>query len=243
MTAKKEIELSSDVKDLLEAISNPDAAKSVDLEAVKSLMDTLGLAVVAKGISEAKERISRKSEVAKYASSTKLNKDDAKAIREFVKAFEKAPIIDAENPRALDQEEKDALVEVELTRRKVEDIVKGLYQRDRDTGLNHLTFVNDGDPYAVGNIVSVKHGYKVAVHKTERVGAPNYAALKEVVDEEVWKEIVSEEVSVTYTVDENKVAQAMAEGKITLDQFAALVPEKKISRVFSVKPLKEGDKV
>lgn len=243
MTAKKkDIELSEDVKAILEAISSGDTS-SVPLDAVKSLVDSLGLAVVSKGISESKERISRKSEVVKYAEVDKLDKEDLKAIREFAKAVEKAPIIDAIEPRALTQDEKDALIEVELVRRKVEDINKGLYARDRSTGLNHLTFINDGDPYAVGEIVSVKHGHKATVHNTERVGVPNYAALKEVVDEDVWKEIVSEEVTTTYTVDETKVAQAMAEGKITLEQFAALVPEKKISRVFSVKALKPGDEV
>jgi ribosomal protein S13 len=196
----------------------------------------MGLSVVAKGVSEAKSRVVRKDEVVKYSKATQLDKEDLKAIREFAKSVDKAPVI--EDPRALTLEEQEAWIEVEVNRRKVEDINEGLKDRDRSALFNHFSFTT-GDPYAEGTIVSLKHGMKGVAYNSERTGKPNYEALKDVLPEEVWKEIVN----VTYEVDEEKIAQAMVEGKITMDQFSALVPEKKIIRNFTVKPLKEGDSV
>lgn len=235
------IELPDETKALLEAMASGDVSK-VDPAALQKLMGDLGMKAVSAGISEAKTRVTRRDEVAKYSKATALSQEDKDAISEFEAAVAKAPqLLDAEEMRPLSSEEQEALVEVEMCRRKVEDISKGLYERDRTTAFNHLTFTNDGDPYAVGEIRSLKHGMKVSVYNSERVGSPNYAALQELVDEDTWNDLTDEVI--TREVNEEKVAKALAEGNITMEQFASLIPEKKTVRNFTLKAIKEGESV
>jgi hypothetical protein len=242
MPAKKKetsIEVSAEKQALIEAITSGNT-DGVSLDAVKELLDSLGMAAVAKGIQGVKT--SRIEVVRKWLTATELSEDEKKSIESLPEVIGTTPIFTSESDvRDFSQDEVDTMVNELATMRPVEDIVKGRREALRQTAFNIVTLRNENEPNADGDLVSLKYGKKVSVTHSTRKGEPNYEALKEVVDEEVWKEIVSEQVTVSYAVDEEKLAAALGAGKVTLEQFAALVPEEKVSRVFTLKDLKEGD--
>jgi uncharacterized protein (DUF2384 family) len=244
MPAKKKsdaIEVSKEKQDLINAIATGNT-EGVDLSAVQDLLDALGMKAVAKGIQGVKT--SRVEVQRRWLTATELSEDERKSIERLPEVIGSTPIFTSEEDvRDFTQAEVDSMVQEMDTMRPVQDIVEGRRQALRSTAFDIITLRNGDDPNATGDLSSPKHGKKITVGKQVRKGEPNYEALKQVVDEEVWKAIVSEEVTVTYKVDEEKLAEALGDGRVTLEQFAALVPEEKVSRVFSLKDLKEGDAV
>lgn len=238
---KAEIELSSEKQALIEAIATGNT-DGVDLAAVQELLGSLGLAAVAKGVQVAKT--SRIQVKRRWESATELSDEEKGKIDRLVEVLGKTPIFTTEDEvRDFNQAEVDQLVEELDTMYPVADIVEGRRQALRQTAFNIITLRNDGDAFATGDLKSPKNGKKVAVTKQVRRSEPDYTRLKDMVDEDVWKDLVSEEVTVTYLVDEEKIATALADGRITFDQFVALVPEEKVTRVFSLKDMKEGEPI
>lgn len=236
-----DIELSEDKQALIQAIATGNT-EGVSLDALHELLDSMGLKGVAKGVQGAKT--SRIEKVRRWLTATELDPEEKATIEKLPEIIGKAPIITSEDEvRDFKQPEIDLMVEEMVTLRPTEDIIEGRRQAIRSTTFNLVTLRNGDDPYAVGDLVSTKFNKKLSVTKQVRKGEPNYEALKAVLPDKVWKAIVTEEVTVSYKVDEEKLTQALGEGKVTMEQFASLIPEEKTSRVFSLKDLKEGEAV
>lgn len=223
---------------LLKAIATGDAS-NVDLDLVKQLMDSLGLSVVAQGLSAVKG--SRVEKRRRWMTATELSEEEIQTIKDLPEVLGKAPILTEEDNRAFTQTEIDAWMEETLVERPAEDIFKGRNEARRASFFNHASFLNDGDPYATGTYASPKHGYKFTVTKQERGGAPNLAGLEELLDAKTWNSI-TDEVTVRQ-VNEEKLQAAIGSGKLPLEAFAEVVPAPTIVRVLRVDPLKEGDPI
>ena len=123
------------------------------------------------------------------------------------------------------------------------DILDGLKQRMRGTFINATAATNDGNPLVSDPVEfkSPKHGYKVVVSTSQSAGDPDFSKLKEILPAEVWESITDEVI--TREINEEKVSQAIADGKITMEQFVELVPDKKRWNVVSPKKMKEGEEL
>lgn len=261
MATKKKDELAKDprIEAALKAIASGDKS-AVDMTVVQEILSGLGLKAFAQGA--AVERYSRKAKVEEYLHATELSEDDKLMVKRFAEAVGKTPVIQsAEEAADVNQATIDAIMETTLVTKPVQDIAKGQYERDRASILNLMTFRDpEQDPNATGTISSPVHGHKFVVSKSERVPEPNYAALEDVVDPEVWDDITDE--IVVREVDEDRLALAMQtckhcpagkqhtakmkhdfEPKVTLEQFQAVIGEVSVSRRLLVQPLKEGDPI
>lgn len=171
-----------------------------------------------------------------------LNDDELETIKNLPEVIGSATtILSEEEARILNVDEIDSLMEEELCRRHSEDILKGRYDAIRATILNHVTAQHPGEENAVGDVTSLKNGAKFVVGTQERGGNPDYSALEEVVGPEIWEEITAEVV--TREVDEEKLLAAMMAGKISVDDYAKIIPDKQVIRTLTVRQLKAGDKI
>lgn len=224
-----------------------DALANLDIEQLKALLSAnkdllneLGVAVVSKGIAEAK--YSRKAAAERWASgNTELSKDERKDVAALPKVIGSGvTFADESEVRDLTQDEIDALMEEELVRRRSEDILKGRYAAIRQSIIEVARLRTD-EEYPKTSIASLKHGKKFALTFTEKVKQPDFESLRDVVTPDVWTDITDEVV--TREVNADKLLKALSENKITMEQYFAIVPEKTVTPVLSVRDLKAGDEV
>lgn len=206
----------------------------------KELLNELGVAVVAKGIAEAK--YSRKAAAERWASgNTELSTEERTNIETLPKVIGTGVTFSKpEDVRDLTQDEIDALMEEELVRRQTEDVLKGRYDAIRQSVIGVARLRTDED-FPKTSIASLKHGKKFTLTFTEKVRQPDFSALQDMVDEKVWASITDEVV--VREVNEELLAKALDNGTITMEQYIAIVPEKTVTPVFSVRDLKAGDEV
>lgn len=210
---------------------------AVDQAALEKLRDEKGARAAWSGLQEA--RYIRAVKKREWASDAKLTKQDKATIRKLLNVMGMAPAITDDAPRTLTQEEIDLWAEELIVERETLDMLEGLKQRMRSTFINAATFENDGDPLAGHEFTSAKNRFKVVVSKSGRTRDVDYAKLERVVTPEVWEAITDEEV--IRTVNEDKLNQAFKEGKISMQHFIDVAPEKKEWPVVSPKEMKDGD--
>lgn len=206
----------------------------------KDLLNELGIAVVAKGIAEAK--YSRKAAAERWASgATELSTDERKDVETLPKVIGSGVTFATEEEvRDLTQDEIDNLMEEELIRRRSEDILKGRYAAIRQSIIG-LARLRSNEQFPKMAFASLKHGKKFALTFTEKVKSPDYDSLQEVVSPDLWADITDEVV--TREVNQEKLLKALSDNKITMEQYFAIVPEKTVTPVLSVRDLKDGDEV
>lgn len=237
MTKKKETDIAKSEAGLaLQQLLLDNGA--IDIQALNALLKDKGIKAVATGIQEAREsRVATQREWATVG--RELTKEEKKIILKLPKVMGMAPAID--EPRKLTQEEIDEWAEELLIERQVADMLNGLKDRMRGTFINAAAAENDGDPLVPEPVEfkSPLHGYKIVVSTSESSSDPDLSKLEEVVDPEVWNSIT--DTVETRVVNEQKLTQAIAEGKITMEQFIELVPDKKRWNVVSPKKMKAGE--
>lgn len=254
MAEKKDIAASEAGKALQQLLTDNGA---IDVQALNDLLASKGLKAVASGISEAK--YSRVEHQRKWLVAKDLTEDEAVLIKSLPDVLGSAPLPSEVEGRPLTQVEIDKVVGELQPLRQVEDIVKGRKEALRAIALNAVSAMNEDDPFATGTLASPTHGYKLVVTTAERGGEPNLAALEDMVESKVWDAITDQVV--TRQVNEEKLAAALATcrecGKqqhtkavkhefwpmVSFEEFQAVVPEKTVSRVLNVRPLKPGDEV
>lgn len=219
---------------------------ALDVESLNKLLEKGGLKLVATGIKEA--RATRTSKRAEWAEEGRqLTKEERSLIRKLPTVIGSAPILTED--RDLTPEEVDLWMEEIIVETEILDILNARWEHAaRPSFLKATAAGNEGDPVLPDGtrkeFKSHKVGFKVVVTKSGRSGEPDYSKLEKVLDEDVWEEITDAEVSVTRTVNEEKLVEALRDGKVTMEQFAALVPEKQEWPVVShPKPIKPGEEV
>jgi len=211
------------------------AAGDIDLSQLQELLAAGGMKVVAKG---SEDKYSRKAKQAKWESAKELDEDEKKTIAKLPEVLGSITPVEG---TVLSQAQVDTLAQEELVRRETEDIVKGRAAAIKATLINSLRASNPDEEYPVGDFASATTGYKFSIYNQERGGKADYAKLQEAVGEDVWAEITDEVT--TRSINEEKLTKALAEGKVTLEQFSEAVPPKTVSQAWTFKPLKAGDDV
>lgn len=206
----------------------------------KDLLNELGVTVVAKGIAEAK--YSRKAAAERWASgATELSTEERHDVETLPQVIGKGvTFATKEDVRDLTQDEIDALMEEELIRRRTEDILKGRYAAIRQAVIE-VARVRTDEEFPKTTIASLKHGKKFTLTFTEKVKQPDFEDLQELISPEVWADITDEVI--VREVNADKLLKALADDTITMEQYAAIVPEKTVTPVLSVRELKAGDEV
>lgn len=213
---------------------------AIDEAALAKLVADEGFRAAWSGLQEARyTRVGKSSEWA--TGDHELTKEEEAVIRQLPEVMGMAPSITDDDPRALTDEEVDLWAEEVIIERQVIDMLEGLKKRMRSTFINATAFLNDGDPLVGHEFKSPKNGYKIVVSKSGRAGDPDFSKLEGVVAPEVWEAITDEEVIVSRTVNEEKLNQAFKEGKISMQHFIELIPEKKEWPVVTPKVMKDGD--
>lgn len=206
----------------------------------KDLLNELGVTVVAKGIAEAK--YSRKAAAERWASgATELSTEERTDVETLPQVIGTGVTFATEaDVRDLTQDEIDALMEEELIRRRTEDILKGRYAAIRQSVIEVARLRTD-EEFPKTTIASLKHGKKFTVTFTEKVKQPDFEQLQDLISPDVWANITDEVV--VREVNPEKLLKALADDTITMEQYAAIVPEKTVTPVLSVRDLKAGDEV
>lgn len=203
---------------------------------LQALLDAAGLKVVAKGESVRKD--SRIARIREWASGlkTRLEGEELTTVQSLAEAIGKAEF--PENPGDLTQQQIDDMMAEALTIRPSQDILKGRYEAIKAAVFAAMT-VSEGDEFAPGVLTSPLHGHKFVRQVSERKASANLAALEGIVRPEVWKAITV----TTRAVDEDKLAKAVAEGKVSIEQLSEVTtpPSKSVS--LYVRALKEGEEV
>lgn len=203
---------------------------------LQALLDAAGLKVVAKADKVRKD--SRLARVREWALGTKtrLEGEELTTVQSLAEAIGKAEF--PANPGDLTQQQVDDMMAEALTIRPSQDILKGRYEAIKAAVFAAMT-EKEGDDLAPAVLTSPAHSHKFVRQIRESKASANFDALEGIVSDEVWKAITV----TARKVDEDKLAKAVAEGKVSVDQIAEVTTPASKSASFYVRPLKDGEEV
>jgi hypothetical protein len=196
-------------------------------------LKAMGLTGVRAG-GEVAKRESRKAMRAAWHQPRELTGGELATIRALPKKVGSS--VQPGEPRALTQDEVDALMEEVLPIRDAQDILGGRHEAIREIVFGHVTLTSGGDEDASGTL-RARQGMKFEKRVHFEQDEPDLNALRGVVDDVTWRYITKTE----RVVDERRLARALDKGRVTLDQVRSILPEPRAVRKFFVKPIKPGE--